>query len=128
MLNSSKKKKKFDFQAYGMNIEFVPLTEPTSKDIQYVLKNTAKNKLSVDDLAHGSLYNQLLLNTKVTDPDITSKFLKNFFGEEGALSGTYSAFIRPQSYKTFTLTSFDKTHGTESGRRRPWSTLAPLEL
>ncbi len=117
------KEKKFDFQAYGMNIEFVPLSEPTSKDIQYVLKNTAKNKLSVDDLAHGSLYNQLLLNTKVTDPDITGKFLKNFFGEEGALSGTYSAFIRPQSYKTFTLKNFDKPmekSEVEDGLGRRW--------
>jgi hypothetical protein len=117
------KEKKFDFQAYGMNTEFVQPPDEKSNQIQYLLKNTAKNKLSVDDLAQGSLYSQLILNTKVTDPGLTTQFLKNYFGDEGALSGTYSAFIRPQSYKTFTLKGIEKPmeHSqVEDGLGRLW--------
>lgn len=106
-LEQFEKEKKFDFQAYGMNVELV-LPKGESGLLSYQLKNTTKNKLSFDDLAQGSLYNQMLLNKSVDDEDLIPQFLKNFFGEEGALSGTYSAFIRPQAYKNFTIKSIDK--------------------
>ncbi len=117
------KEKKFDFQAYGMNMELINSTL-SQGPIQYVVRNPTKNKLSFDDMAQGSLYSQMILGKKITDEDLIPLFLKNFFGDEGALSGTYSAFIRPQSYKTFTIKALDKKMMQEKvkdGLGRQWN-------
>jgi S1-C subfamily serine protease len=117
------KEKKFDFQAYGMNFEY-KMPQKEADFPQYLPQNPSKNKSSIDELAQGSLYGQLLFGKKTEDEDLIPLFLKNYFGEEGVLSGTYSAFIRPQSYKTFTIKNIDKKIEKDQaldGLSRQWS-------
>ncbi len=116
------KENKFDFQSYGMNIEYAKPESDTGKP-QYMPNNPNKNKNSIDELAQGNLYSQLLLGKKLDDEDLMAVFLKNYFGQEGVLSGTYSAFIRPQAYKSFTLHSLERAPQVENvkdGLGRSW--------
>lgn len=100
------KEKKFDFQAFGMNTELV-----TNDDgpILYKPKDTTKTREYIEELAQGSLYSQFLMGAKVNDPDLIAKFLKNYLGEEGVLTSTFSPFIKPQSYKQFFIKDIKKT-------------------
>jgi S1-C subfamily serine protease len=116
------KEKKFDFQAYGMNTEIVPPATPDAP-IYYLPNNTAKSKKSIEDLAQGSLYSQTWLNSKMDDPQLLSRFFKTYIGEDGILSSTYSAFIRPQSFRNFTIHEITKTSDkllVKDGSGRDW--------
>lgn len=106
-LEQMTKEKKFDFQSYGMNIEYKEPVAPARTPL-YLPNNQNKNKMSLDDLAQGALYNQMFVGRTLNDENLATDFLKNFVGEEGILSGTYSAFIRPQAYKTFTIKNLQK--------------------
>ncbi|MCC6138253.1 MAG: trypsin-like peptidase domain-containing protein [Bdellovibrionaceae bacterium] len=114
------KEKKFDFQAYGMNTELV-LNNTGS--ILYEPKDTAKTREYIEELAQGSLYSQFLLDAKITDENLVERFLKNYLGEEGVLTSTYSAFIKPQSYKQFFIKEIKKTPDVADvtdGNGREW--------
>jgi hypothetical protein len=54
---------------------------------------------------------------------MVQKFLDRYLGEDGVLAGTYSPFIRPQSYKNFTINKIEKPADSEAvrdGRGRSW--------
>lgn len=114
------KEKKFDFQAFGMNIELVLSPE---EPILYVPKDTAKTREYIEELSQGSLYSQFLFDAKVTDENLVDRFLKNYLGTDGVLTSTYSAFIKPQSYKQFFIKEIKKTPDVADvvdGNGREW--------
>jgi len=115
------KEKKFDFQAYGMNTDLIP---PTASDptLLYLPRDKSKTKTTIEDLAQGVLYSQMTLRQKIDDPDTVKKFIHNYL-MDGVLASIYSPFVRPQSYKNFTLHDIDKPtdHAlVQDGRGRNW--------
>jgi len=116
------KEKKFDFQAYGMNTE-LGLSEDSPSGLVYLPRTTGKVKTSIEELAQGAIYSQFLLGKKLDDDDLVSVFIKNYLKDDGVLAGTYSAFIRPQSYKNFTIRELKKATDQEDvkdGSGRTW--------
>ncbi len=114
-----KKEQKFDFQAYGMNTELVVGSEP----LFYEPKDTGKTRQYFEELAQGTLYSQFLFDAKVTDENLVDRFLKNYFGPEGVLTSSYSAFIKPQSYKQFFIKEIKKAPevaDVSDGSGREW--------
>jgi S1-C subfamily serine protease len=114
------KEKKFDFQAYGMNTELVV---EDGISVTYMPKDSGKTRQYFEELAQGTLYTQFILDAKVTDENIVDRFLKNYFGSEGVLTSSYSAFIKPQSYKQFFIKEIKKkpdVTDVKDGSGREW--------
>lgn len=103
------KEKKFDFQAYGMNTELVP-PDKKSSILYYLPKDVSKGKKMLEDLSQGVLYSQTWItrDENIDDTKIIDTFIKKYLGEDGVISGTYSAFIKPQAVKNFTISKIDK--------------------
>ncbi len=115
-----RKENKFDFQAYGMNTELVI---NAVGPILYEPKDTAKTRQFLEELSQGSLYSQFLFDAKITDENLLERFLKNYLSTDGVLTSTYSAFIKPQSYKQFFIKDIKKkpdVTDVTDGNQREW--------
>lgn len=103
-----KKENKFDFQAYGYNIEVSQEKFDLLKsDVFYKPKNESGAKERLQTLSYGAPYSQMLV---YGSNDIRTKgffgmklFLKNFIGKQGVIATALSRFIRPASMKDFTI-------------------------
>ena len=106
-----KKEKKFDFQAYGYNVEVTQeKVDLLESDVFYKPKDVSGKLPRVQSLSFGAPYSQLLLIDK---DDVRTKdffgiklFLKNYLGKQGTIFNTASRFIRPNSVKDFTIKDF----------------------
>ncbi|MEM7645766.1 MAG: hypothetical protein AAF203_02550, partial [Pseudomonadota bacterium] len=106
------KESKFDFQAYGYNIQISDdKLDLLATDIFYKPKAEGGTKARLQNLAYGSPYSQLLV---YGNEDLRTKgffglklVIKNFLGNEGVIASAMSRFIRPQSAKDFTIKSLD---------------------
>ena len=111
-LEQLEKEKKFDFQAYGYNVQISQdKIDLLGQDIFYKPKDVSGNKPRLQKLAFGAPYSQMLL---VGDDDLRQPgffglklFLKNFVGDTGVIASTLSKFVRPLSAKDFTIQSFE---------------------
>lgn len=116
------KEKKFDFQSYGLNTDLVPPGTP-SGELMYMPRDVNKTKKNIEDLAQGDLYSQFWPGKKISDPKLLENFFEKYIGEEGILSSTYTAFIRPQSFKNFIIESIKKPSDKQTvkdGSGREW--------
>ena len=102
------KEKKFDFQAYGYNIEVSQeKIDLLKSDVFYEPKNESGSKERLQSLSYGAPHSQMLI---YGDSDLRTDgffgiklFLKNFIGEHGVIANTSSRFIRPAAMKDFTI-------------------------
>jgi hypothetical protein len=107
-----KKENKFDFQAYGYNIELSQeKVDLLKSDVFYKPKNESGAKERLGSLSYGAPNSQLLVfgdNDLRTDGFFGIKlFLKNFIGKQGVISSTSSRFVRPAAVKDFTIREVD---------------------
>ncbi|MBY0315322.1 MAG: trypsin-like peptidase domain-containing protein [Bdellovibrionales bacterium] len=118
------KEKKFDFQAYGMNTDLV-IPEKKSQIIYYLPKDVSKGKKMLEDLSQGAIYSQTWITKEnLDDEKVVDTFIKKYLGDDGVISGSYSAFIKPQAYKNFTISKIDKPAKLEKvvdGSGRSWN-------
>lgn len=103
------KEKKFDFQAYGMNTD-LSLPEKKSQILFYLPKDVSKGKKMLEDLSQGAVYSQTWITRgeNIDESKIMETFIKKYLGNDGVISGSYSAFIKPQAFKNFTISKIDK--------------------
>ena len=106
------KENKFDFQAYGYNIELSQeKIDLLSSDVFYKPKNESGAKKRLQNLSYGAPYSQLLVfgSDDIRTPGFfgIKLFVKNFIGKEGVISSALSRFIRPSSMKDFTITKLE---------------------
>ncbi len=105
------KENKFDFQAYGYNVQVSDEKfDLLNSDVLYKPKN-AGNKQRLQTLSFGTPYSQLLV---FGDKDLRKPgfyglklFAKNFLADTGIIGRTTSRFVRPQSMKDFTINHLD---------------------
>ena len=102
------KENKFDFQAYGYNIQVSDKkNDLLDSDVLYKPKNNTGNKQRLQSLSFGTPYSQLLV---FGDKDLRTSgfyglklFAKNFLADNGIIARVTSRFVRPQSMKDFTI-------------------------
>ena len=102
------KENKFDFQAYGYNIEVSDKKFGLlDSDVLYKPKDHRGNKQRLQSLLFGVPYSQLVI---FGDKELRTSgfyglklFIKNFLEEDGIIARTFSHFVRPQSIKDFTI-------------------------
>ncbi len=107
-----KKEKKFDFQAYGYNIENTPdKVDLLVSDVFYQPKNDSGNKERLQNLSYGAPYSQLIVygDNDLRNPGFfgLKLFMKNFIGKQGILANSVSRFVRPAAMKDFTIQNLD---------------------
>ena len=102
------KEDKFDFQAYGYNIQISDKKfDLLNSDVLYKPKNSTGNKQRLESLSFGTPYSQLLI---FGDKDLRTPgfyglklFARNFLADSGIIARISSRFVRPQSMKDFTI-------------------------
>ncbi len=102
------KENKFDFQAYGYNIQISDKKfDLLDSDVFYKPKNSTGSKQRLQNLSFGTPYSQLLV---FRDRDLRTPgfyglklFVKNFLADSGIIARATSRFVRPQSMKDFTI-------------------------
>ncbi len=106
------KEKKFDFQAYGYNVEITQdKIDLLPSDVFYKPKNESGSKDRLQNLSYGAPNSQLLI---YGNKDLRTKgffgiklFLKNFIGKNGVIASAVSRFIRPNAMKDYTIKDVD---------------------
>ena len=126
------KENKFDFQAYGYNIQVSDEKfDLLDSDVLYKPKNNTGNKQRLQNLSFGTPYSQLLVfgdkNLRKSGFYGLKLFAKNFLADNGIIARATSRFVRPQSMKDFTISHLNFSENdiqideVQDGLGRTWT-------
>lgn len=111
-LEGLEERKKFDFQSYGYNIEWLKDPISVAEDhLFYKPKFESSAKPRLNALAQGVPYAQMWLIPSKNSKDILldiNVFMQNFLGKEGVIANVISPYVRPKSVKDFTITKLSR--------------------